>query len=106
MKRWSDIDPGHGILEIKGNAEMALQGIAFDSRKVAPGFLFVAQKGIHTDGHLYIASAIERGASAVVCEELPRRFPKMYFSSKWTTQMKCWVTWPRRGMTILPGKSR
>ncbi|HPN76980.1 MAG TPA: Mur ligase domain-containing protein, partial [Prolixibacteraceae bacterium] len=76
MKRWSDIDPGHGILEIKGNAEMALQGIAFDSRKVAPGFLFVAQKGIHTDGHLYIASAIERGASAVVCEELPSSLPE------------------------------
>ena len=76
MKRWSDIDPGHGILEIKGNAEMALQGIAFDSRKVAPGFLFVAQKGIHTDGHLYIALAIERGASAVVCEELPSSLPE------------------------------
>ena len=76
MKRWSDIDPGHGILEIKGNAEMALQGIAFDSRKVATGFLFVAQKGIHTDGHLYIASAIERGASAVVCEELPSSLPE------------------------------
>ena len=39
-----------------------------DSRKVEPGDVFVAVKGLHVDGHDYIATAIERGAAAVVVE--------------------------------------
>ncbi len=45
--------------------------IAFDSRKVIEGTMFVAQKGVHVDGHNYIASAIEQGAHVIVCEDLP-----------------------------------
>lgn len=45
--------------------------IAFDSRKVKDGFLFVAQRGVHVDGHQYIGTAEAQGATAVVCEELP-----------------------------------
>lgn len=45
--------------------------IEFDSRKVTKGSLFVAIKGVLTDGHQYIAKAVELGASVVVCEELP-----------------------------------
>jgi UDP-N-acetylmuramoyl-L-alanyl-D-glutamate--2,6-diaminopimelate ligase len=45
--------------------------IAFDSRKVNPGTLFVAVKGYKTDGHDYISSAIASGATAVLCEILP-----------------------------------
>lgn len=44
--------------------------ITFDSRRVEPGTLFVAQRGEHVDGHNYIASAVEKGAVAVICEEL------------------------------------
>jgi UDP-N-acetylmuramoyl-L-alanyl-D-glutamate--2,6-diaminopimelate ligase len=46
-------------------------GVQDDSRKVTPGCLFVAVKGTATDGHNYIHAAIEKGAVAVVCEELP-----------------------------------
>ena len=46
-------------------------GIAADSRRVTDGMLFVAVKGTTVDGHNYIASAIERGASAIVCERIP-----------------------------------
>ena len=42
-----------------------------DSRRVVPGSLFVAVRGVAVDGHQYIASAIEKGAVAVVCEEYP-----------------------------------
>ncbi|MDR1646274.1 MAG: UDP-N-acetylmuramoyl-L-alanyl-D-glutamate--2,6-diaminopimelate ligase [Tannerellaceae bacterium] len=46
-------------------------GIQSDSRKVDPGTLFVAVRGTATDGHAYIENALEKGAVAVVCEEIP-----------------------------------
>jgi UDP-N-acetylmuramoyl-L-alanyl-D-glutamate--2,6-diaminopimelate ligase len=46
-------------------------GISFDSRKVQSGFLFVAVKGTLSDGHQFIAKAIELGAQVIVCEKLP-----------------------------------
>ena len=54
-----------------GDMSVDVKGICFDSRKVRPGFLFIAIKGTQSDGHEYIAKAIELGAIAVVCEKLP-----------------------------------
>ena len=54
-----------------GDMSVDVKGICFDSRKVRPGFLFIAVKGTQSDGHEYIAKAIELGAIAVVCEKLP-----------------------------------
>ena len=51
--------------------DAALTGVAYDSRKVGPGSLFVAIRGTHTDGHAYIAQALERGAAALLVD---RRF--------------------------------
>ncbi len=51
------------------NAE--IKDICFDSRKAAPGWLFVAQRGTKADGHDFIEEVVEAGVSAVVCEELP-----------------------------------
>ena len=56
---------------IVGDAEVEISDIDIDSRKAAPGHLFVAIKGTQTDGHKFIPKAIELGASAVLCEELP-----------------------------------
>lgn len=50
-------------------ADRLVSGIAYDSRRVEPGFLFVAIKGFTTDGHLYIGDAVQRGAAAVVLQE-------------------------------------
>jgi UDP-N-acetylmuramoyl-tripeptide--D-alanyl-D-alanine ligase len=44
----------------------------FDSRDMSLGDLFVAWKGEQTDGHLYVGQAIQRGATAVICEERAR----------------------------------
>ncbi|WP_347838652.1 UDP-N-acetylmuramoyl-L-alanyl-D-glutamate--2,6-diaminopimelate ligase [uncultured Draconibacterium sp.] len=55
-----------------GSAEKAVAGVEFDSRKVEAGFLFVAQKGVSVDGHKFIDIAIEKGASVIVCEDLPQ----------------------------------
>ena len=50
-----------------------VNGIAFDSRRVLPGYLFVAIKGTQTDGHDFIEKAIELGATSIICEALPAR---------------------------------
>ena len=50
--------------------------ITFDSRKAGNGAMFVAQNGVHVDGHNYIGMAIEKGTSVVVCQELPAEQPK------------------------------
>ncbi len=45
-----------------------ITGITDDSRRVKPGNLFVAYKGVERDGHTFIPDAIQRGAAAIVCE--------------------------------------
>ena len=46
----------------------AVEGVAFDSRKVRPGYLFIAVPGTQVDGHDFIAAAIEAGASVVIVQ--------------------------------------
>lgn len=53
---------------IEGSLDRAVTGITYDSRRVTPGMVFVAIPGQNTDGHEYIDTAIERGASAIICE--------------------------------------
>lgn len=58
-------------LAITGNADADITGVNIDSRKIEQGHLFVAQKGTQVDGHKFIPKAIELGARAILCEELP-----------------------------------
>ncbi len=53
------------------SADVEIKNIQFDSRKVEVGSMFVATRGTAVDGHDYISKAIEVGAVAVVCEEMP-----------------------------------
>ena len=69
--RQKEIISGISITEVLGNTDKDIQGIHIDSRKIEPGHLFVAVRGTQTDGHAYIDKAIEKGASAIVCETLP-----------------------------------
>jgi UDP-N-acetylmuramoyl-L-alanyl-D-glutamate--2,6-diaminopimelate ligase len=48
-----------------------INGISFDSRKIESGWLFVAVKGTQVDGFEFIDDAVERGATVVVCQEIP-----------------------------------
>ena len=57
--------------QLLGPVDPEITGMAYDSRRVAPGYLFVAVRGEVTDGNLYIAQAIERGAAAIVSELAP-----------------------------------
>ena len=56
---------------IIGNEAVDITGVNIDSRKIEKGHLFVAIKGTQTDGHRYISKALELGAVAVLCEDLP-----------------------------------
>jgi UDP-N-acetylmuramoyl-L-alanyl-D-glutamate--2,6-diaminopimelate ligase len=69
---FSDLLQGTG-LEPVGNPESA--GVDYDSRRVQPGWAFVAMRGESTDGNRYINAAIRNGAVAVITDdfnELPR----------------------------------
>jgi UDP-N-acetylmuramoyl-L-alanyl-D-glutamate--2,6-diaminopimelate ligase len=57
--------------EIIGSVEKTVTGINFDSRQIKPGFVFVAQTGVLSDGHQFISKAIQNGATVIVCEQLP-----------------------------------
>lgn len=72
MKLVKDILYKVAINTIQGSTEKLVNTIVFDSRKVQVDSLFVAQKGLVFDGHLFIQKAIELGASVIVCEELPK----------------------------------
>ncbi len=50
--------------------DATVSSVTMDSRKVGPGGLFVAVRGTVTDGHQFIETAIQRGASVIICEEL------------------------------------
>jgi len=59
------------LLKTVGEMELNIQNIRFDSRTVTTGSVFVATRGTASDGHEYISAAIEKGALAIVCEEIP-----------------------------------
>lgn len=56
---------------IIGKQDVDIKGVNIDSRKIAEGHLFIAMKGTQVDGHRFIPKAIELGAKAILCENLP-----------------------------------
>jgi len=56
---------------VEGQLGIDITDVNIDSRRVALGHLFVAIKGTVTDGHKFIAKAVEQGAAAVLCEDMP-----------------------------------
>lgn len=57
------------VVESAGNLKGQVSSITIDSRKASAGSLFIAIKGVDTDGHRFISSAISNGASAVLYED-------------------------------------
>ena len=51
--------------------ETEVSGLCYDSRQATEGYVFVAIKGLESDGHKFIPNAVEKGASVVICEEAP-----------------------------------
>lgn len=68
---------------VEGRVDREISGIAYDSRRVTPGMVFVAIPGQNFDGHDFICAAIDRGASAVICQQndfAPQRATKIKVS--------------------------
>ena len=57
--------------EIVGATDIDITGVEIDSRKVKQGTMFVAMRGTQVDGHQFIPKAVEQGAAAVLCEQIP-----------------------------------
>jgi UDP-N-acetylmuramoyl-L-alanyl-D-glutamate--2,6-diaminopimelate ligase len=71
LKLLKDILYKVSVNAVYGDTNVKVAQVDFDSRKVVKDSLFVAQKGISVDGHLYIGKAISLGATTIICEELP-----------------------------------
>ncbi|PQJ72057.1 UDP-N-acetylmuramoyl-L-alanyl-D-glutamate--2,6-diaminopimelate ligase [Polaribacter butkevichii] len=71
MKNLKDILYQVAIHQVFGLTDIKVNSIVFDSRKIEKNAVFVAQKGVSVDGHLYIDKAISLGAIAIICEDFP-----------------------------------
>ncbi len=71
MKKLSDILYKVNLVEVSGHTDVEVKSICFDSRKAEKGSLFIAASGTAVDGHDFIAAAIDKGASAIICENIP-----------------------------------
>lgn len=60
-----------GIRSVQGIIQSEVKDLQLDSRKVSPGSAFIAIRGTYSDGHQYIQTAINNGASVIICEQLP-----------------------------------
>ena len=81
--RLSDLARGVGAV-LEGNGDVEVTGIAYDSRHVAPGDLFVAVQGLHVDGHVYLTDAVAKGAVALAIErdvKVPAGIPVLHLVS-------------------------
>src|SRR5690625_5843762 len=67
------------VLHIKGNSDIAINGVSLDSRTVVSGGIYIAIKGWQTDGNKFVEDAIRNGAKVIVSEEEPpaHMFPRI-----------------------------
>jgi len=70
-QRIRDLLEGVEIVQSKGPLEREVRSIITDSRRVIPGSLFFARKGLRTDGRLFVEEAIDRGATGIISEDSP-----------------------------------
>ena len=73
MKQLSEILQAVTPRSFTAASDAEIKALQYDSRKVAQGDCFFAIRGTQSDGHDYIDAAIERGASVIVCEQLPTK---------------------------------
>ncbi len=83
------------------SAEFVVTGVAFDSREVGPGDLFVAMKGEASDGHLYLDQAFAQGAAGAIVSE-PCAHPHVLVADSFMAlQMLGRASRARSGATII-----
>ena len=71
MRLLKDIIYGVRIENVIGSTNVAVEGVAYDSRQMMQFGMFVAIPGTQVDGHEFIEVAVSNGAIAILCEQLP-----------------------------------
>lgn len=71
MIKLKDILHAIPVQEVVGQLDVEVTSLCFDSRQANEGSLFVAVRGVHTDGHLFVEKAIEQGCTLIMVEEMP-----------------------------------
>ncbi len=71
MKKLNEIVKNVKTKKVIGEPDKPIGAVHFDSREVTKGSLFVAIKGLTVDGHKFIENAVKKGASAILCENIP-----------------------------------
>ena len=59
------------VIAIVGSEDVEITDVNIDSRRIKDGHLFIAMKGTQVDGHKFVPKAVELGAKAVMCEDMP-----------------------------------
>lgn len=96
------------VQQMLGSLNKTVRGLVIDSRKATKDTLFFAWKGSQLDGHRFIGSAIENGASVIVCEKIPDE-PKeavTYLKVEDTLSVigpiaSMWYGYPSRSMKVV-----
>lgn len=103
-----DLLKGVETLRIIGSTDREIAGIQFDSRKIEKGYMFIAQAGTAVDGHMFIDACVEKGAAAIVCQELPATlhpdctYIQVIHSDKALGLIACnWFGHPSRALTLV-----
>ncbi|MCK4419300.1 UDP-N-acetylmuramoyl-L-alanyl-D-glutamate--2,6-diaminopimelate ligase, partial [Candidatus Aerophobetes bacterium] len=97
------------IERIKGEVNLQIEGLAYDSRKVESNFIFVAISGFRQDGHQFIAQAVEKGARVIVMEKdvsisIPQNVVLIKVPSSRLALAKlsnCWYRFPSREIKMI-----
>ncbi|MFN8276390.1 MAG: UDP-N-acetylmuramoyl-L-alanyl-D-glutamate--2,6-diaminopimelate ligase [Chitinophagales bacterium] len=71
MRLLEDILKGVAVMQLHGLTDVPVHQIVMDSRKAVAGDVFVAVKGVSSDGHQFIGDVIQKGVSVIVCEQAP-----------------------------------
>ncbi|MDE6070074.1 MAG: UDP-N-acetylmuramoyl-L-alanyl-D-glutamate--2,6-diaminopimelate ligase [Alistipes sp.] len=71
MKHLSRLIGNTPVLRMEGAGDAEIGSLTYDSRAVVPGACFFAVPGTRCDGHDFIPAAVEKGAAAIVCRQLP-----------------------------------
>ncbi|MDR3705068.1 MAG: UDP-N-acetylmuramoyl-L-alanyl-D-glutamate--2,6-diaminopimelate ligase [Paludibacteraceae bacterium] len=94
------------VLNQVGATDLDIASIQFDSRAVAAGDLFIAVRGTSSDGHDYISMAVEKGAVAIVCEEIPKDVKATFIQVKDSAEAlallaSAWFGFPSTKVTLV-----
>ncbi len=71
MKLLAELIENTPVREVRGDSHTSVGTLVYDSRAVVPGACFFAVPGTRCDGHDFIPAAVEKGAAAIVCRQLP-----------------------------------